>query len=95
MQHKVTEIIHHLSHSHQHMASILEAKRQVTVKMAQIIQAMPDHQPELDGVSGLLEGSSMVTKSIVNYLNSMADFQEAIAENLTHVMKEIGDHPEE
>lgn len=95
MQNKVTEIIVHLANSQKHMASVIEAKRHVAVRMAQIIHAIPDQQPSFDGVSGLLEGSGMITKSIVSYLNSIAELQEAIAENLTHVMREMNEQQEE
>jgi hypothetical protein len=95
VKNKITEIIVHLSKSQQHMASVIEAKRHVAVRMAQIIHALPDQHPSFDGVSGLMEGSGMITKSIVSYLNSIADLQEAIAENLTHVMKEMSEQQEE
>ena len=95
MQNKITDIIVHISNSQQHMASIIEAKRHVAVRMAQIIHAIPDQHPNFEGVNGLIEGSGMITKNIVSYLNVIADLQEAMAENLTHVMKEIGERQEE
>ncbi|CAH0118462.1 MULTISPECIES: nucleoside-diphosphate sugar epimerase [unclassified Paenibacillus] len=95
MHQKISEMIVHMSYSHQHMARVIDAKRQVAVRMSQIIHALPDRHPEFSGVDGLIENSAIVTKNIVAYLNSIADLQEAVAENLTHVMKEIGDQGEE
>lgn len=95
MQQKITEIISHISNSHQQMARVIDAKRQVAVRMAQIIHSLPDQHPEFEGISGLIENSAVVTKNIVSYLNSIADFQDAIADNLEYVMKELGENEEE
>ena len=95
MQNRITEMIVHMSNSHLHMATVIDAKRHVAVRMSQLIHALPDQHPNFEGVSGLIESSGMVTKSLVSYLNTIADLQEAMAENLTHVMKEIGERQEE
>ncbi|WEK53351.1 MAG: nucleoside-diphosphate sugar epimerase [Candidatus Cohnella colombiensis] len=86
-QELLTEIVTHLSHSHQQMARIIHAKREVSVRMAQLVDALPDAHPQLNGLPGLLDNSGQVTKSIIAYLNSLADLEEAVAESLTHVMK--------
>jgi len=90
VQEQLTEIVVHLSHSHQQMARILNAKRQVTVRMAQLVHVLPDEHPQLNGLEGLLESSSQVTKSVIAYLNSLADLEEAVADSMTHVMKAAG-----
>ncbi|MFC5702247.1 nucleoside-diphosphate sugar epimerase [Cohnella faecalis] len=89
MEELMTEIVVHLSQSHQQMARILDAKRQVTVRLSHIVQGLPDVQPQLNGLTGLLGSSSQVNKSIVAYLNSLADFQDAVADSLTNVVKAI------
>ncbi|WP_333485655.1 nucleoside-diphosphate sugar epimerase [Paenibacillus sp. SYP-B4298] len=89
MQHKVDEIIEHLSISHQQLARVLEAKRHVAVRMAQIVHDIPDQHPDLDGFDGLVDSAQVVSKSVVSYLNSLADLQEMVAENLSHIMKEL------
>ncbi|MDO7906994.1 nucleoside-diphosphate sugar epimerase [Paenibacillus sp. JX-17] len=95
MQSKVNELLAHISNSHQQMARLLDAERQVAVRMSQIIHHLPDEEPDLNGVPGLIESSGQIHKSIVGYLNGLADLQEAMAETLGQVMKEIGDLDEE
>ncbi|MNE31651.1 hypothetical protein D3C76_100410 [compost metagenome] len=95
MEDKITEIIVHLSHSHQHMARVIDAERQVSVRMAQIVHAIPDVEPAFEGVPGMLENTGLVNKSVVSYLNAVADLQEALAENLGIVVKEMKDLSEE
>ncbi|WP_028562164.1 hypothetical protein [Paenibacillus pinihumi] len=95
MQRKVDEIIEHLSNSHQQLARVLEAKRHVAVRMSQIVHDIPDQHPELDGFDGLVDSAQVVSKSVVSYLNSLADLQETIADNLSHVMKELASQEEE
>ncbi|WP_276354150.1 nucleoside-diphosphate sugar epimerase [Cohnella caldifontis] len=87
MQRVLTETVVHLSQSHQQLARILEAKRQITVRMAELVNGLPDHQPELNGMEGLLDSSSQVTKSIVAYLNGLAELVEATGDSLSHVVK--------
>jgi len=94
-QELLTEIVTHLSHSHQQMARILSAKRQVSVRMAQLIDALPNEHPHLGGLNGLVESSSDVTKSVISFLNGLADLEEAVADSLTHVLKAIGNTGDE
>jgi hypothetical protein len=95
MQELLTEIVIHISRSHQQIARILDAKRQVTVRMAQMVQALPDEHPQLNGLDGLLDSSSNVNKSVISYLNSLADLQEAVADSMTHMVKAIGGSSDE
>jgi len=90
MQHIVTEMIEHISHSHEQMARVLEAERHVAVRMAQMVHALPDRHPDFGGMSGLMENSGAVTKSVVAYLNTIAELQESIAVTIQSVMKELG-----
>lgn len=95
MQELLTEIIVHLSHSHQQMARIMDSKRQVAVRMAHMIQLLPDEHPELDGLKGLLSSSTQVSKSVIAYLNSLAELEEAMADSLTQLIKANDDSDEE
>jgi predicted small metal-binding protein len=95
MQELLTEIVVHLSKSHQQMARILDAKRHVAVRMAHLVQALPDEHPQLNGLDGLLDSSSNVTKGVISYLNSLADLQEAVADSMTNVVKAMGDSADE
>ncbi|TYP69846.1 nucleoside-diphosphate sugar epimerase [Paenibacillus methanolicus] len=89
MDHIVTEMIEHISRSHEHMARVLEAKRHVAVRMAQMVHALPDSHPDFGGMEGLMESSQAVTQSVVSYLNSIAELQETIATTVGSIMKEI------
>lgn len=89
------EIIAHISHSYQKLARILEAERHVVTQMSGNVHALPDHNPEFGGISMLLDNASLVSKSIAGYLNSLADLQESIAENLSHVIREMDGTEEE
>lgn len=95
MEQKVTDLITHMAHSHQQMARVLDAERQIAVRLSQIVHALPDEQPDFDGIEGLMENTGRLNKSLISYLNAIADLQEAMAENLTHVMKELKDSEDE
>jgi hypothetical protein len=60
-----------------------------------LVQALPDEHPQLNGLDGLLESSSQVTKSVISYLNSLAELQEAVAQSMTHVVKAMGNSIDE
>lgn len=95
MQHIVTEMIEHMSQSHGQLARILEGKRHVAVRMAQLVHALPDQHPGFGGFEELMDNSEAVTKSVVAYLNGIADLQESLAETLAMVMKEMAANDEE
>jgi len=95
MEHIVTEIIEHMSRSHEQMARVMEAKRHIAVRMAQMVHALPDHHPDFGGGRELMEQSQSVSKNLVAYLNSIAELQETMAVTLTAVMKELGGEDEE
>lgn len=87
MQKTMEEIVVFLAHSHQQMARILEAKRQVTVRMADLVHGLPDVNPQLNEPDGLLNNFSQVTKSVIAYLNSLAELEEAMADSLENVVR--------
>ncbi|OMF31777.1 nucleoside-diphosphate sugar epimerase [Paenibacillus sp. FSL H8-0548] len=95
MQNTITEIIQHMSHANEQMARILEAERHVTVRLSEIVLALPDEHPSFGGMSGLLENTQAVGQNIVAYLNSIADFQEIMASQLTFVIRELKEADEE
>ncbi|MDQ0090793.1 methyl-accepting chemotaxis protein [Paenibacillus anaericanus] len=95
MEQKITEIIVHMSHSHGQMARVIDAERQVAVRMSQIVNAIPDSTPGFDGSDGIIENAGRINKSVISYLNAIADLQEAMAENLGYVIKEMRSPDEE
>ncbi len=95
MEQKITDILMHMAHSHQQLARVMDAERHITVRMAHIVHELPDSEPDFEGVDGLMESTSSINKSIIAYLNSIADLQESMAENLTQVMSELKGSEEE
>ncbi|MFI2858178.1 nucleoside-diphosphate sugar epimerase [Paenibacillus sp. JSM ZJ436] len=105
MEQKIDELMNHLSHSQQQMARILEAQRHAAVRMAQVVHGMPDDWSARSGVAGnegkpggresddaaegFIQQIQQVNGSIAAYLNVMADFQQAAADHLEMVMKEL------
>lgn len=89
MDQHVSSIIDHMANSHQEMAKILEVKRDITVHMTSMITAIPDLQLTFGGLESIATNSMMITETITNYINTIADLEEAIAENLSSVMKEM------
>ncbi|TKH46734.1 nucleoside-diphosphate sugar epimerase [Paenibacillus sp. FSL R10-2782] len=94
MHNEIDDLLIHISHSQQQMSRLLDAERQVVVRMSQIIHELPDEEPRFDGIPGILDSSGQVNKSIVAYLNGIADLQEAMAEMLVRVVKETA-YPDE
>ncbi|CAM4332635.1 nucleoside-diphosphate sugar epimerase [Paenibacillus tarimensis] len=95
MQQLVNEVIGHLSVSQQQLARVLEAERHVAVRVAQVVNSLPDTHPDFGGFEGLMESSSTVCKSVVSYLNGLADLQETLADHLASIMKEMEGTEEE
>jgi len=93
MQRQVTNLIKHMADSQQEMAKILEAKRHVAVRMAQIVRDIPERNPSFEDIEILTDHTINVSKNIAAYLNSLADLSDALADNLSVVMKEV-DIPE-
>ncbi|WP_281889187.1 nucleoside-diphosphate sugar epimerase [Paenibacillus sp. YYML68] len=89
MQQKVTEILAHMATSQQEIANILEAKRQVAVRMAQQVHDIPPEQPAFEDVETLTYNAMNVSKSIAAYLNGLSDLSDALADNLAYVLKEL------
>lgn len=89
MQHTINEMIGHMSHSYQQLARVLEAERHICVRMAQVVHALPDQSPAFGGHSGVLKSCQGMNKNIVSYLNSIAELEETLAEQLASVMREL------
>ncbi|MBJ8191103.1 nucleoside-diphosphate sugar epimerase, partial [Bacillus cereus] len=55
MHNELDDLLIHISHSQQQMSRLLDAERQVVVRMAQIIHELPDEEPRFDGIPGILD----------------------------------------
>jgi hypothetical protein len=95
VQNKITKILQHMAHTHEQMARILDAERHVAVRMSQIVHDLPDADPDFGGFSELVESSGQVNKNIIAYLNALADLEEAMAEGVGRVIKELDGQEEE
>jgi hypothetical protein len=95
VQNKITKVLQHMAHTHEQMARILDAERHVAVRMSQIVHDLPDADPDFDGISGMIESSTQVNKNIIAYLNALADLEEAMAEGVGRVIKELNGQDEE
>lgn len=95
MQNQITKVLQHMAHSHEQIARILDAERHVAVRAAQIVHDLPDVDPDFGGTSELIESSGLVNRNIVAYLNAIADLEEALAEQVGRVIKEMNGGEEE
>jgi len=89
MESQAATIIVRMAQSQQQLARILEAHREVAQNMGRLVGAVPDdHDADLP-YEAIMENAAMVTKSLSAYLNSLADLEEALANGLQLVMKEL------
>jgi hypothetical protein len=95
VQEKVTSIIAHMSVSHMHMARIIEAKRGMVAHTAGLTYAVPDNETTFSGTAVVTGFVLEVSKMTASYLSSLADLEDAIADNLSEVMKELNEKSEE
>jgi phage shock protein A len=97
MEQHITDMLEHMAKSHEELARILEAGRDIAVHLAHVIEAIPDRGMTFleEGREGLAEQVMEVNGSVAAYLNSIGDLEEAIGENLKHVMKQLTELPDE
>ncbi|UJF32093.1 hypothetical protein [Paenibacillus hexagrammi] len=95
MQERISAIVEHMAKSQHELARTLEAKRSVVAHMAMLVEQIPDHGPSFGEIEALMEHSLDVTKGITSYLNSLADLEDAIADNLAPIMKAMKEQPGE
>ncbi|TBL81739.1 hypothetical protein [Paenibacillus thalictri] len=95
MQNQITDMIVHMAKSQEELANIIEAKRHIAIHLSALSHHIPHENPGFGDISDLMEQSLLVTKSITSYLNSLADLEDALTENLTSVIKELEEDPGE
>ncbi|WP_127578770.1 nucleoside-diphosphate sugar epimerase [Paenibacillus koleovorans] len=95
MEHQVTSIIGHLARSHAEMARVLESKRESITNVSHIMTAMPNENLALGDARAIGLSAMDIAKSVTAYLNSLADLEDAIADNLETVIKELDPDQEE
>ncbi|MFC5447343.1 hypothetical protein [Paenibacillus aestuarii] len=95
MQEQITSILAHMAKAQHELARTLEAKRVVVAHMAMLVEQIPDHNPSFGEIDALMEHSLEVTKGVASYLNSLADLEEALADNLAPILKLMKEQPGE
>lgn len=89
MERQITEMIAHIAKSHQQLAKVLEAGRDVSAHMSYLVNSIPDDHFTFDAFDTIVKSASDVTANVVSYLNSIGGLEEALADNLEFVMKEM------
>ncbi|MNI19918.1 hypothetical protein D3C73_733670 [compost metagenome] len=88
MHNEITSNIEYMSDSLQQIARILESERHVSQHMAKLVREMPIKGPFEGRIDTYINHSTLVTKSVAAYLNSLAGLEDAVTECLTTVMRE-------
>jgi hypothetical protein len=89
MEEAITSMLQHMAKSHLKMANILGSKSSVGVRMAYLIDSIPNYNPGFEGLESMMTQSLEITKNVTAYLNSLADLEEAIASNLGLILKAL------
>ncbi|MNP62495.1 hypothetical protein D3C76_1577840 [compost metagenome] len=84
-----------MSKSHRELARIIQAEKDIVFQMSQLIAAIPDRHDSVAGTESAAENAAEIAKSITMYLSSLADLEEAIAQNLTYIVPELSPNQEE
>lgn len=97
MEHHISNIIGHMAKSHEELAHILQAGRDLTVHMSYLIDNIPDQNMSFmdGGKDALMEEATELNGSVTAYLNSIGELEDAIGDNLKLVMKQIRDELEQ
>ncbi|WP_166240442.1 nucleoside-diphosphate sugar epimerase [Paenibacillus turpanensis] len=93
--HQSNAILHHMAKSHSELARILEAKRDTIIHAAAVVGGLPDRNTSFCTTEDIAEHSLSLTKNLAAYLYSLSELEEALAENLTCLVKEMQPGDEE
>ncbi|WP_135553134.1 nucleoside-diphosphate sugar epimerase [Paenibacillus cymbidii] len=91
MDQQISAIIHYVADSHRELARILDSKRHIVVHATQLIHVLPEMDPHDGGIEPIVERSLKLTKGVISYLLGLAELEDALADNLETVMKELKD----
>jgi hypothetical protein len=89
MEHHVTLSMEFMVKSHYELARTLAAERDAAVHASRVIGRLPDHGPDLGEREAALELALDVMQSVAVYLSSLGDLEEAVADQLEIVLKDI------
>ncbi len=89
MQENMTRIIHHMARSKHRLADIFETERRVVKQMSSMIGHLPAVDPSFGDLESLIEHAMDLNRSVTTYLNGLAGLEEALADNLALIVKEL------
>ncbi|MCL6459917.1 MAG: hypothetical protein K6T85_18130 [Gorillibacterium sp.] len=92
MDNHVTSIIEHIAASQARLADILAAKCPVVEHAVIMLSALPAAPGE--DVEEQYESAAATMKSLTAYLNGCAELEDALAENMSLVIKELAEQDE-
>jgi hypothetical protein len=92
MEHHVTSIIQHIAASSAQLAELLAAKRPVAEHAVSMISGLPAAPGE--DVEEQYASSAAMMRNLVAYLIGFAELEDALAENLSLVIKEMSEQEE-
>ncbi|MDF2927541.1 MAG: nucleoside-diphosphate sugar epimerase [Paenibacillaceae bacterium] len=95
MNEQIDLILYHMAKSQRELAKILKTERELATHAAGLIVNIPEGHMANAGVEGVRDQSMQVSKSIAVYLNGLADLEEALADNMGPVIKELEGQEEE
>lgn len=95
MNDQIDLILYHMAKSQRELARILQSEREIACHAAGLTQSVHDGHTAHVGVEGVKDQSLSMSKSVAGYLNGLADLEEALADNLGPVMKELEGREEE
>ena len=95
VEHHITAMLEHMADSDQQLAEILAAGRDIAVHMSYLVETIPNENFTFEDLETIAESASLVNASVVAYLNSIGGLEEAIAEHLQCVMKELATDEED
>lgn len=89
LDHHITLSMEFMVKSHYELARTLAADRDSVSHTSRVISALPDHGPTLGEPEAALETSLEVLQTVAVYLNSLGDLEEALADQLEIILKQI------
>jgi hypothetical protein len=89
------QMIAHMAKSYKELSKLMEMQKHVAVHMTQIMHAIPSEGMSFTGTDSISERAVDVKRNITSYLNTLAALEDAMADNLSCIFKEINPDEEE
>ncbi|WP_199618382.1 hypothetical protein [Paenibacillus alkalitolerans] len=90
MEHQIEFKLQAMAKAQEQLARIIRSESFVVMHMAQIACSIPDNaQTIVGGAEPFPSSAQLVTKQISGYLHTLAELEEALADNLKPAVKEL------